>query len=380
MKENWEYKKLGEVASFLNGYPFKPLDWRDCGKPIIRIQNLNNPDASFNFYDGIIEDKYIITKGDILISWSGSLGVYEWKKENDAFLNQHIFKVKFDKIKINKQFFKYAVNSQINEMKNKVHGITMQHITKGEFEKTFIPVPPIEEQERIVAELDLLSGIIEKHKQQLKELDTLAQSIFYSMFGDPISNDKNWPIKKLEEVCSKITDGTHDTPERISEGVKFITGKHIRPFYVDFDNSDYVSESVHKQIYTRCNPEKGDVLYTNIGVGVGTAAVNTVNYEFSMKNVALLKIRNLINGVYLQYVLNDFNFKKFILPTFLGGGAQSFLSLKQIKLLPVIVPPFELQNEFAEKIEKIEKHKEAINKSIEETQMLFDYTMDKYFG
>ena len=100
MKENLQYKKLGEVATFINGYPFKPLDWRDCGKPIIRIQNLNNPYAPYNFYDGTIEEKYIISKGDILISWSGSLGVYEWEKENDAFLNQHIFKVKFDKITI----------------------------------------------------------------------------------------------------------------------------------------------------------------------------------------------------------------------------------------------------------------------------------------
>lgn len=243
-----------------------------------------------------------------------------------------------------------------------------------------IPVPPLSEQKRVVEELDLLSGIIEKQKQQLKELDTFAQSIFYDMFGDPVTNEKGWEIKKLCEVCSKITDGTHDTPERILQGVKFITGKHIRPFYIDFNNSDYVSEEVHQQIYARCNPEKGDILYTNIGVGVGTAAVNTAIYEFSMKNVALLKLSNLLNGVFLQYVLNDSNFKTLILPTFLGGGAQSFLSLKQIKLLPVIVPSYELQNLFASKIDAIEKQKADITKSIEETQKLFDYTMDKYFG
>ena len=104
-------------------------------------------------------------------------------------------------------------------------------------------------------------------------------------------------MRKLEEVCTKITDGTHDTPERLTEGIKFITGKHIRPFSIDYNNSDYVTIKVHTEIYKRCNPEYGDILYTNIGVNYATAAMNTVNYEFSMKNVALLKYnRTILSG------------------------------------------------------------------------------------
>ena len=380
MREGWSYKKLGELATFINGYPFKPSDWKDCGRRIIRIQNLNNPKALYNYYDGDIDAKYLVSNGDVLISWSGSLGVFEWS-EDEAILNQHIFKVVFNKGDINKRFFEYVVSSRINEMTTKVHGITMQHITKRDFDVIPIPIPPLSEQQRIVNELDLLSSIIEKKKAQLKEYDQLAQSIFYDMFGDPIENPKGWEVKKLGEVCKKITDGTHDTPQRLEKGVKFITGKHIRPFLVDYDNSDYVTEEVHKEIFQRCNPELGDVLYTNIGAGIGNAAINTVEYEFSMKNVALLKpLRSIVNGYFLEFYLNNDKIKTIIIDNYSNGGAQKFLSLKSIAKITVPLPPLSLQQSFAEKIEAIEKQKSLIQQSIAETQTMFDFTMDKYFG
>ena len=100
-RNGWTYKKLGDVASFINGYPFKPEQWKDKGLPIIRIQNLNNPEAPYNYYDGEVPDKVKIKDGDLLISWSASLGTYLWQG-GDAYLNQHIFKVLFDKLDIDK--------------------------------------------------------------------------------------------------------------------------------------------------------------------------------------------------------------------------------------------------------------------------------------
>ena len=97
---NIENKRLGDIATYINGYAFKPEQWDTNGKPIIRIQNLNNNLAEFNYYNGDINEKYIVNKGDILISWSASIGVYEWQNE-EALLNQHIFKVDFNKIDIN---------------------------------------------------------------------------------------------------------------------------------------------------------------------------------------------------------------------------------------------------------------------------------------
>ena len=250
--------------------------------------------------------------------------------------------------------------------------------TLGDFP---ITVPPLSEQQRIVSELDLLSSIIEKKKAQLKEYDQLAQSIFLDMFGDPVTNEKGWEVKTLRDVCNKITDGTHDTPQRLDKGVKFITGKHIRPFIVDYDNSDYVSEEVHKEIYLRCNPEYGDVLYTNIGAGIGNAAINIVEYEFSMKNVALLKLhKSIADGFFIEFYLNNDKIKSAIIENFSNGGAQKFLSLKSIAKIPVSIPPLSLQLPFALKIEAIERQKALVQQSITEAETLFNSRMDYYFN
>lgn len=138
MRKGWEYKKLGEVATFINGYAFKPDQWKESGTPIVRIQNLNNENAPYNYYDGEVPDKVKIQNGDLLISWSASLGAYIWHGGN-AFLNQHIFKVAFDKTDIDKFFLKYAVTSKLAAMAEQVHGATMKHIVKKDFDNTQIP-------------------------------------------------------------------------------------------------------------------------------------------------------------------------------------------------------------------------------------------------
>lgn len=271
----------------------------------------------------------------------------------------------------------FAINDKIYSLGK---GVAQKNLDMKRFPFLLLNIPPIDEQQAIASELDAIQKIIEDYKAQLADLDVLAQSIFLDTFGDPVSNSKGWEKKTLNEICSKITDGTHDTPKRLTEGIKFITGKHIRPFFIDYDHSDYVSENVHKEIYARCNPQKGDVLYTNIGSGVGTAAVNTVNYEFSMKNVALLKPSKELNGIYLQFALNDIHFKNVVLPTYLAGGAQSFLSLKQIKSMLIPLPNFVLQQQFAEQVEAIERQKELIRQQLADAETLMAERMQYYFS
>ena len=240
--------------------------------------------------------------------------------------------------------------------------------------------PPLETQKRIAAILDDAAALRDKTQQLLTEYDQLAQSIFLEMFGDPVLNPNGWNEVKMDDVCEKVTDGTHDTPERLSEGIKFITGKHIRPYVIDYDNSDYVTYDVHREIYRRCNPELNDVLYTNIGVNLGTAALNTVNYEFSMKNVALLKPKNeYLIGRYLEYFLNSKKMKEKILWVSSIGGAQKFLSLTQLRRLKILIPPIELQNQFAEKIGLIEQQKDLAKQELKESEDLFNCLLQKAF-
>lgn len=358
MKQGWEIKKLGEVATYVNGYAFKPEHWGETGMPIIRIQNLNNPNAEYNYCDADIPEKFVVENGDILISWSASLGVYEWNR-GKAYLNQHIFKVVFNKVEINKYFLKYAVNAKLNDMLKDAHGATMKHIVKGDFDNTIIPYPPREEQERIVAELDCLSGVIEKKREQLRELDALAQSIFYQMFGDPITNEKGWEVKKWEEVFDTRTGKLNANVMNENGRYPFFTcSKDI--FYID----TYAFDCEALLLAGNNATANYDVKYYK---GKFNAYQRT--YVLTLKDNSLYK--------FFKFALEN---KLSLLQEQSIGGMTKYLTLGILHKIEFIAPPLTLQQEFADKIEAIEKQKELIKQSITQTEELFNSRMDYYFN
>ncbi len=385
MREGWEYKKLGEVCDFQGGSQPPKNEWSKEPKEnyvrMLQIRDFTQDASNYIEYvkktkslkycneDDILLGRYGASVGKILSGLSGAYNVAIIKSIPKEIVRKRYLRLYF-----------LSTYFQKNLIVVSQHRAAQAGFSKEDIFSFQIPIPPLSEQQRLVEELDLLSSIIEKKNAQLKELDSLAQSIFYDMFGDPVTNEKGWEVKKLDRICSKITDGTHDTPARLDKGIKFITGKHIRPFFIDYDNSDYVTEEIHKEIYQRCNPEFGDVLYTNIGAGIGNAAINIVEYEFSMKNVALLKPhKGIVSGYYIEYYLNNEIIKTNIIDNYSNGGAQKFLSLKSISKIPIPLPPLPLQQQFAEKVEAIEHQKELIKQSIKEVETLFNSRMDYYF-
>ncbi len=384
MREGWEIKKLGEVATYVNGYAFKPEDWVDKGIPIIRIQNLNNPNAPYNCCNIEIPSKYIVERGDILISWSASLGVYEWMYER-GYLNQHIFKVVFDKGNINKYYLKYAVTAKLKDMQKQLHGATMKHIVKKDFDNTLIPVPPLSEQERIVEELDCLSGVIEKKKQQLKELDALAQSIFYEMFGNPVENDRGWDVKKLGDCFYYIKNGANIKQERGAKGIPITRIETLSGGVFNRNRLGYADiQSVEK--YSAYVLESGDLLLSHINskTYIGRIVVyNKIGDEVIIHGMNLLRLKpyiEIIHPLYMQFYSFTDSFKMQIANRRKDAVNQSSISITDLKTICIVIPPLSLQQQFAEKIEKIEKQKELIRKSIEEVEMLFNSRMDYYFG
>jgi len=214
--------------------------------------------------------------------------------------------------------------------------------------KIKIPLPPLPEQKRIASILDKADALRIKRKQTIAKLDELLQSVLIEMFGNLAVNPKGFKVVSIDDVCNKVTDGTHDTPKRLDSGITFITGKHIRPFSIDFKNCDYVSSEDHKEIIKRCRPEKGDILYTNIGVNVGTAAMNNIEDTFSMKNVALLKLnKEMVSSRYIECLLNYPSMKEKILNSNSTGGAQKFLSLNKIKQILIPTPKRSIQDRFS---------------------------------
>jgi type I restriction enzyme S subunit len=324
-------------------------------------------------------DEYSFNKTSLIFGTGGNASIH-YSDAPFSVSTDCVVAIPTDESIIYPKFVFYYLSGNINLLEEGFKGAGLKHISKAFINEIQIPLPPLTTQRRIAEILDAADALRRKDQELLKKYDELAQSIFIDMFGDPVKNEKGWEVKKLDEVCLKITDGTHDTPERLTEGVKFITGKHIRPYFIDYQNSDYVTAEIHSEIYRRCNPEFGDVLYTNIGVNYATAAMNTVKYEFSMKNVALLKYnRELLTGRFLEYQLNNDYFKD-RLKTITGiGGAQQFLSLAQIKSIKILVPSLSLQLIFEEKINAfyttVFKQKDSISLS----SKLFNSLIQKAF-
>jgi type I restriction enzyme S subunit len=190
LPKGWQRAAIGSLCDLKNGMAFKPTDWSDTGLKIVRIQNLNNPNAPFNHYNGEIRDRFIIHSGDLLFAWSGtpgtSFGAHIWRGDK-AVLNQHIFRVDFDERCLNKAFFRLAINQKLYELIGKAHGgAGLQHVTKGRFEETLIEVPPLAEQQRIVAKIEELFSELDSREESLTraraQLGLYRQSLLKAAF------------------------------------------------------------------------------------------------------------------------------------------------------------------------------------------------------
>ena len=180
---NWGKAKLKYLGTYINGYPFKPSDWSAKGRPIIRIQDLTGSNTGEpNYYEGELDNKYLVSKGDILVSWAATLDAYVWKK-HDGWLNQHIFKA-IPNSEVNHQYFLWLLKVAMENMNNdNKHGIVMQHVTIGLFNNYLVPLPPFPEQLAIASYLDDRCGkideIIKEAEESIEEYKALKQAVIF---------------------------------------------------------------------------------------------------------------------------------------------------------------------------------------------------------
>ena len=351
--------KLGDVATYINGYAFKPEDRGEEGLPIIRIQDLTGNTYDLGFYDGEYPSKIEINDGDVLISWSASLGVYVWNR-GKALLNQHIFKVAFDKVEINKNYFVYAVKYKLDEMGMKTHGATMKHIVKKDFDATQIPYPSLREQAEIATNLDKISKIIKVRKRELQLLDNLIKARFVEMFGTLHDNESGFDVVTIEEVCSLIKDGTHQTPqytENKEKGYKFLSSKDVMSQKIDWADIKYIPAELHEKLYATIKPQKNDILMSKNGVNYGVAAVNDTDEIFDIYvSLALLRPKKIIDPVFFRCVINNPETKRQFDSSIKGIGVPN-LHLGEIKKTKIFLPPMELQREFVTFVHQVDKSK-----------------------
>ena len=158
LPKGWVWARVGDICEAVNGRAFKPFEWMGTGVPIIRIQNLRDPSAQFNYYQGEIDSKFQVIEGDLLFAWSGtpgtSFGAHLWSGPS-AVLNQHIFNVHFSRSEISPRYMKEVLNQNVSEYVRQAQGgVGLAHITKPKFNDSMIALPPLAEQRRIVAEIE----------------------------------------------------------------------------------------------------------------------------------------------------------------------------------------------------------------------------------
>ena len=392
MKQSRTYKKLGEIATFSRGLTFAKADVADISsKKVLRSNNIDLNSHSLNYddvaclnEDFVIPNEKFLHKGDIFICMSNGS-------------TQHLGKVAYIEDDIDYAFggFMGAIHPNQSETAPKYifyaclspeyrrflasvfNGININNLKWSELSKFAIPVPPLSEQSHIVSELDLLQSIIDKQQAQLKELDKLAQAIFYDMFGDPVENEKGWKVKKIGNLCDVYRGGSPRPIEKFLGGtipwIKIGDATKGDDIYLHQTKEHIIEEGLKKTRYIH----SGSLIFANCGVSLGFARIITFN---GCIHDGWLAFDNISNEIEKVFFLKSLNFCTQYFRRIAPDGTQPNLNTAIMKSFNQILPPLEIQKSYIEKTEAIEHQKASINQSLAETQKLFDYTMDKYFG
>ena len=386
MKHGWEYKKLGEICQIVTGStPKTSVQEYWGGKyPWVTPAELKG-DVFIDDTERHITDEAVahtnvtlLPIGTVLLSSRAPIGKVAITTR-EMYCNQGFKNLICSDTIFNKYLY-FWLKGKTDYLNSLGRGATFKEISKSIVENIQIPLPPIQSQQSIVSELDKINELICLKKEQLKDYDNLAQSIFYEMFGDPVANDKKWDIESLGKVCD-VRDGTHDSPQYLQESPYIlITSKNLVNGKIDYSNVNYISEEDYIAINKRSQVDDGDIIMAMIGTIGNPIIVKLEEHKFCIKNVALIKFFNdsLVSNKYVHSLLNNESYLTFI-KSQNKGGTQKFVALGTIRKLPIPIPPLSYQQQFAQRIELIEKQKAEIQSTIADLETLLASRMQYWF-
>ena len=260
-------------------------------------------------------------------------------------------------------------------------GATIPHIYFKDYKNEKFNLDTIDRQIEIVDILTKTENVIELHRQELEKLNNLIKARFIEMFGDPIINPMGWKETTVGEECYYIKDGPHKSLPDVGQGngYPFISVRNIVNGSIDFSTAKYISEKDYLESIKKCHPQKGDILYSKGGT-TGIAKLVDVDIKFAnWVHVAVLKFDDSMNGVFFENMLNcDYCYDQSQRLT--KGIANRDLVLSAMAQIKIYKPPLKLQKEFAAFVTQVDKSKVAVQKALDEAQLLFDSLMQKYFG
>ena len=386
MKQGWEIKKLGEVCTIERGGSPRPIQAyiteSDDGINWIKIGDATDGSKYITSTtekikpEGMKKSRFV-HKGDFILSTSMSFG-RPYILAVDGCIHDGWLVIHDDSNRFDKNYLYYYLGSPniYNEFKRLAVGGVVNNLNSELVRSVNVCIPPRAEQERIMAELDCLSGMIEKKREQLRELDALAQSIFYTMFGDP--NNCIYETRNLSDLSEhKLSYGSGASAVDFDGKIRYVRITDIKD---DGElQGDKVSPNVFDDKYTL---NDGDILFARSGATVGKT------YQYRQKDG---------KAIYAGYLIRFIPNRNIVLPSYIFGYtktnyykafisasaqvvAQPNINAQQYGALKVPIPPLTLQQEFADKIEAIEKQKALIKQSITQTEELFNARMAYYFN
>ena len=363
-----------------NNYYITIKDIHD-GKIVITDKTDRVDDAAI----AIIKKRSRIKNGDILFTSIGRIGetAIVTNKDDTWDVNESVFIFTLNTDLITQDFFCALFQSKNvqDQLTRDSSGSTFKSIKMNQLEKMTFDIPGLEEQKKISNVLKKTNKLVAMRKEQLAKLDQLVKSRFIELFGDPIANPKKWEADDMKTICTKITDGEHGSVVRVESGNVFLNAKHIKKDgTIDWKTVTYTTSEVHRKIYARCNPEPGDILLTTTGT-IGNVAIVPNVAPFSMdRGITLLKLdRGKVNSNFVAALLN-FECIQNIMNANVHASAIGHLFLNQVMRIPVVIPPMELQNQFAAFVEQTDKSKLAIQQSLDKLELLKKSLMQEYFG
>lgn len=349
MRKDWEYKKLGEMCDIYQPKTISTDSLYEKGK--YPVYGANGIIGRYNEYNHEATEILLTCRG----ATCGRINIsvpYSWINGNAMVIHRKSDALHFDFLKYSMMNIDYSLI---------ITGAAQPQITRQKLAPTIIPIPPKPTQLAIVAELDKINELIQLKKQQLKDYDQLAQSIFYEMFGDPVENEKGWEVKKLGDLCTIFAGGDkpNDTRQFLDEEYKY-------PVIANGDGNKGVLG------YTKnCKVKEDAVTIGARGASIGNCRIVKNGFTPAVRLLTLIP-GAFLNCSYLFYIVKGLDYKQ-------NGAGQAQLTVPNIKIETVPLPPLPLQQQFAARIEAIERQKQQVSETIKDLETLLASRMQYWF-
>ena len=388
MKQGWEYKKLGEIGKIVTGstpstkdesnylpreYCFvKPSDLPSQG--IVLIEETEYYVSS----KGLSKSR-VLPIGSVLVSCIGSIGKIGILTK-EACSNQQINAI-IPKNDIDSKFIAYSIYAYRFLLESIANAPVVPIINKTDFSKIQIPLPPKSTQLAIVSELDKINELIRLKKEQLKDFDNLAQSLFYEMFGDPVENEKGWEVKKLNEIVSdncSISYGIVQPGDGVENGVPVVRPVDMTKTFVSRKGLKNTTKEISDS-YKRTILKGNEILMCVRGttglISMATPELQGCNVT---RGIAPIECGPTCDKWFVFYQILNPAIQHHI-AEYTRGIALKQINMKDVRDIPLCLPPLPLQHLFAQRIEQIEHQKSEVQKAITDLETLLASRMQYWF-